>query len=142
MLPGVGPATGGATRRFRDWFPGRATWAAAGEPPLRGRDLPPGERLAGQAVAPARFNKALVNLRAGDVLVIIRLSRTMPSLKHLLALADAASGLVIPEAATAAAESGQTGAAQAEIVDLDIRGRRAAPAADVPGPRPGPVGSG
>ena len=42
----------------------------------------------GKLAARPELDRALAYLRAGDVLVITRLSRAMRSLKHLLALAD------------------------------------------------------
>ena len=42
----------------------------------------------GKLAARPELDRALAYLRAGDVLVITRLSRSMRSLKHLLALAD------------------------------------------------------
>ena len=42
----------------------------------------------GKNAARTELDKALAYLRAGDVIVITRLSRAMRSLKHLLALAD------------------------------------------------------
>ena len=47
------------------------------------------DKTSGKLAARPELDKALDWLRAGDVLVITRLSRAMRSLKHLLALADA-----------------------------------------------------
>ena len=46
------------------------------------------DKSSGKNAARPQLDKALAYLRAGDVLVITRLSRAMRSLKHLLALAD------------------------------------------------------
>ena len=46
------------------------------------------DTVSGKLAARPELDKALAYLRAGDVLVITRLSRAMRSLKHLLALAD------------------------------------------------------
>ena len=46
------------------------------------------DTASGKHTARPQLDKALAYLRAGDVLVITRLSRAMRSLKHLLALAD------------------------------------------------------
>ena len=46
------------------------------------------DTASGKHAARPELDKALAYLRAGDVLVITRLSRAMRSLKHLLALAD------------------------------------------------------
>jgi len=46
------------------------------------------DTVSGKLAARPELDKALDWLRAGDVLVITRLSRAMRSLKHLLALAD------------------------------------------------------
>ena len=46
------------------------------------------DTASGKLAARPELGKALAYLRAGDVLVITRLSRAMRSLKHLLALAD------------------------------------------------------
>ena len=46
------------------------------------------DTASGKNAARPELDKALAYLRAGDVLVITRLSRAMRSLKHLLALAD------------------------------------------------------
>ncbi len=46
------------------------------------------DTASGRHAARPELDKALAYLRAGDVLVITRLSRAMRSLKHLLALAD------------------------------------------------------
>jgi DNA invertase Pin-like site-specific DNA recombinase len=44
--------------------------------------------MSGKLAERPELDKALAYLRAGDVLVITRLSRAMRSLKHLLALAN------------------------------------------------------
>jgi DNA invertase Pin-like site-specific DNA recombinase len=46
------------------------------------------DKASGKLADRPELDKALAYLRAGDVLVITRLSRAMRSLKHLLALAD------------------------------------------------------
>src|SRR5882724_6599649 len=46
------------------------------------------DTASGKHAARPELDKALAYLRAGDVLVITRLSRAMRSLKHLLALAE------------------------------------------------------
>ena len=46
------------------------------------------DKASGKLAARPELDRALAYLRAGDVLVITRLSRAMRSLKHLLALAD------------------------------------------------------
>jgi DNA invertase Pin-like site-specific DNA recombinase len=46
------------------------------------------DKTSGKLAERPELDKALAYLRAGDVLVITRLSRAMRSLKHLLALAD------------------------------------------------------
>ena len=46
------------------------------------------DTASGKHAARPELDRALAYLRAGDVLVITRLSRAMRSLKHLLALAD------------------------------------------------------
>ena len=46
------------------------------------------DKVSGKLAARPELDRALAYLRAGDVLVITRLSRAMRSLKHLLALAD------------------------------------------------------
>jgi DNA invertase Pin-like site-specific DNA recombinase len=46
------------------------------------------DTASGKNAARPELDKALAYLRAGDVLVITRLSRAMRSLKHLLALAE------------------------------------------------------
>ena len=50
------------------------------------------DTASGKHAARPELDKALAYLRAGDVLVITRLSRAMRSLKHLLALADELRG--------------------------------------------------
>jgi DNA invertase Pin-like site-specific DNA recombinase len=46
------------------------------------------DKTSGKLAERPELDKALAYLRAGDMLVITRLSRAMRSLKHLLALAD------------------------------------------------------
>ena len=57
------------------------------------------DKTSGKLAARPELDKALAYLRAGDVLVITRLSRAMRSLKHLLALAgelrERGAGLVV-----------------------------------------------
>ena len=50
------------------------------------------DKSSGKLADRPELDKALAYLRAGDVLVITRLSRAMRSLKHLLALADELRG--------------------------------------------------
>jgi DNA invertase Pin-like site-specific DNA recombinase len=50
------------------------------------------DTASGKNAARPELDRALAYLRAGDVLVITRLSRAMRSLKHLLALADELRG--------------------------------------------------